>query len=326
MNESAKKLLRQLSGKKKGKGVGIFLAILGLLPAVMGVSMIAENAGLEPVRYSPSLPEGTYCYIDAELVTESYAAMTNYGISTNEYCLVCDEDYSWVAAGVTVSRYKEFAPLIEYTYSEDENEPSPGSVRISGTLMDMESELDDYTDEYARYLFGDEASIVRSGLYIKDGMNDDLFGGIVCCGLGALLVGSGIITVTGSGKNGRKAKKTVAGLEKEGKLGDVLAEYEAEGSIRLNSTPAHTDCILGENYIFLFNGGKIMTYGDINCLSIQAAGNGQLASSRVLNVHDSFGTVYPIVAEPLSRADSEDSVVAKCIALIQSRNPAARII
>jgi len=325
MNESAKKFLKELKTKRSFKFLSIFFLLLGLAIGGMGASMLSKNIGLEPVKYTASTPKGTYCYVDVQLMTETYASLTNYGISTKEYCLAADADYNWLSVGISGKRYEEFADIVEYTYSDEEN--APATIRVSGTLMDMEAELKDFTDEYAVYLFEGDASIVRDGIYLKDGMNDDLLGGLVSAGIGALMLFSSIFLMIKGGESKRNAKASVEELQKNGQLEDAIAEFHSDSSLKLGNKK-QLSSVLGENFIFLLTSGKIMRYSDINCLSLEAVAdkNEKVASKRVLNVHDVNGTTYPVTTEVIAKVDASNSPVLACLNHIQQRNPNAKVI
>jgi|GEM_PF-5179464 len=324
MNEQTKKLFKHLKGKG-GKGfLGVFLLILALFPAVIGVTLTADSYGVEPVKYSSSLPKGTYCYMDVMYMTETYAETTNYGITTDEYCLAADSEFDWVAVSISPSKYKEFADIVEYTYSEETD--GPGTIRITGSIMTFDSEIRGYTDDYTEYLFGYGSGICEDGRYIQIGMNNDLTGGLIMMGLGLICAILGIFVVAKGGSSKRAAKKTIAALSKNGELDAALAEFASPESMHVGIGKKTPDCILGNEYLFLAGSGKIMRYNEINCMSIQAVHTDAVAAARVLNVHDANGTQYPVVTEPLNIAGTENSLLDACIKHIQQRNENARVI
>ncbi len=325
MNESAKKFLKELKVKRTNKFLSVFFLLLGLAVELFGVSMLSDSIGVEPVKYTASTPKGTYCYVDVQLMTETYASLTNYGISTKEYCLAADADYNWLSVGISGKRYEEFADIVEYTYSDET--AAPATIRVSGTLMDMESELEDFTDEYAVFLFEGDSSVVRDGIYLKDGMNDDLMGGIFSAVFGAVMLFSGILLMAKGGESKKNAKASIEELQKNGQLEEAIAEFHSDSSLKLGSKK-QLSSVLGENFLFLLSSGKIMRYSDINCMSIEAVkqGNDSFASRRVLNVHDVNGTVYPVTNEVINKVDASNSPVVASLNHIQQRNPNAKVI
>ncbi len=319
---SKKTFTQWLKGKTPFTVVLSYLLIIpGIILLALGGIKVPQALNAEPVKFGPDTPHRSYCYMDVLYMTELFAEEEENGRVTAEYCYAADEDFNWVCLEIKSDEYAKFAEIVEWTY-DFEDDTAPETIRIEGSLYDMESELFDIAEEYYAECVAADASDTPSRLYMRYGQNSGFMDALMFCLFGVICLISSVIFKNRDGKRIKNANKTISTLKKSGQLDAAIADLGSENVLMGHLTTEKSGGnVMGDKYVFLFSSGKVFSYDEINCMSILNHG-----ALRILRLHNELGDAYSFFAEPANLAGSGASVIDNAIANIQKHNPDCKML
>jgi len=313
-----KTLTQWLKGRGGSPKIPVLLLIIGGCLMVCWGLMFAKADHEQPERYTTHLHGDDYCYMDVQYMTEPFAYSEVNGLDVSRYCYMADAEFNWICVELTDSQYRQFAEIVEWTYDFEDNSP-PRTVRLVGSLK-VDYDVMEFAGEFYQENLSEGEDDRHSIYTFKPGAHPDKYRAALLLIPGAGCLIASLVTAIIGGKLPRKrrARKSIADLEKSGQLQAALDDLNSSEALRLpNAREMSGANVLGDRFIFLFSEGLVIPYDKANSISLRAIS----AQSRTLRIHDGSGHAFPLLAESFKKAGSGDSLIDKAVEHIQQRNP-----